>query len=121
MPKHIKKPALIKAAGNVTKLISEYVGNANSGNSGISIALMKSPAGWEEPGQTPEFTEYSVVLKGVLRAKCRNGEYEISAGQAFSVGPDEWVRYSTPQPGGAEYIAVCIPAFSPDNVHRDES
>ncbi|NPV01372.1 MAG: cupin [Brevinematales bacterium] len=121
MPKHIKEPSFIQAAGNMTKLISEYVGKANSGNTGVSIALMKSPEGWEEPGQTPEFTEYSVVLKGILRAECDDGEYEIAAGQAFSIGPDEWVRYSTPQPGGAEYIAVCIPAFSPETVHRDES
>lgn len=121
MPLHIKEPSRIKAAGNVTKLISEFVGNANTGDSGISIALMNSPEGWEEPGQTPEFTEYSVVLKGTLHAKCSGAEYDIIAGQAFRADPGEWVRYSTPHPGGAEYIAVCIPAFSPANVHRDDA
>lgn len=121
MQQHITEPSLIKAAGNVTKIISEYVGNANTGDSGISIALMNSPKGWEEPGQTPEFTEYSIVLKGTLHAECRAREYDIIAGQAFRTGPGEWVRYSTPRSGGAEYIAVCIPAFSPGIVHRDEA
>jgi len=109
----------MKAAGNPPKLIEEYIGRVNTGEDGISIARMKSPSGWSEPGQTPEFDEYTVVLRGVLRVEHTEGAFDISAGQAVAVPSGEWVRYSTPHPEGAEYIAVCVPAFSPATVHRE--
>ena len=119
MPVFIDKPAEIKAAGNVPKIILEYVGRVNSATADVSIAHMKSPAGWSEPGQRPEFDEYTVVLKGTLRVKFENGEKEVRAGQAVIASAGEWVQYSSPDEGGAEYIAVCMPAFSPSTVHRD--
>jgi mannose-6-phosphate isomerase-like protein (cupin superfamily) len=121
MPQFIERPTQIKACGNVTKIIKEYVGRVNSQTEGVSIAHMQSPSGWEEPGQTPEFTEYTVVLKGVLHVKTQDQEFDIKAGQAIITTPGEWVQYSSPDQAGAEYIAVCLPAFSPDTVHRDGS
>ncbi|MBK6962352.1 MAG: cupin [Bacteroidales bacterium] len=120
MIKIITKPAIIKAAGNKEKRIEEYFGRMNSGTSQVSIARMVSQEGWEEPGQCPEFDEYTVVLKGKLKVSTREEEFILEAGQAILTGAGEWVRYSTPYAGGAEYIAVCMPAFSPDTVHRDE-
>ena len=119
MPTLISQPTRIAAAGNKPKLLDEFVGRVNTGDSGISIARMKSPSGWVEPGQTPEFDEYTVVLQGALTVEHRGGTIEVSAGQAILVRKGEWVRYSTPGSDGAEYIAVCIPAFSIDTVHRD--
>ena len=119
MIKHILRPQVIEAAGSKPKLIEEFIGFVNSNNPGVSIARMKSPAGWEEPGQKPEFDEYSVVLKGKLTVETRSGTIEVNAGEAIHVGSGEWVRYSTPSNGGAEYISVCIPAFSPETVNRD--
>lgn len=110
---------VIAAAGNKPKRIEEFVGRANSGHESISVARMTSPEGWEEPGQRPEFEEITVVLAGMLRVEHAGGVLEVRAGQAVVAAPGEWVRYSTPQPGGAEYIAVCLPAFSPETVHRD--
>ncbi len=120
MPKVIDKPTRIKAAGNKPKIIDEYVGRVNSGDAGVSIACMRSPAGWVEPGQTPEFDEYTLVLKGLLRVEHKGGVLDVRAGQAVIVRGGEWVRYSTPGEEGAEYVAVCLPAFSPQTVHRDE-
>ncbi|MFQ5511069.1 MAG: cupin domain-containing protein [Candidatus Krumholzibacteriia bacterium] len=120
MPELIPRPAIVKAAGEKPKVIEEYVGRVNSARTDVSIARMKSPCGWAEPGQAPEFDEYSIVLQGMLRVTSRNGTIDVRAGQAVHVSKGEWVRYSTPQPGGAEYIAVCLPAFSPETVHRDE-
>jgi mannose-6-phosphate isomerase-like protein (cupin superfamily) len=120
MPTHIVKPMLIKAAGNKPKIIEEFVGLANSGTEVVSIARMRSPSGWLEPGQRPEFDEYTVVLQGALRVRTEDGVIDVEAGQAVVVPRGEWVQYSTPGPKGAEYIAVCLPAFSPDTVHRDE-
>ncbi len=119
MPTLIESPTLITAAGNKPKRIEEYVGRVNSHHEHLSIARMTSPEGWEEPGQRPEFQELTVVLRGLLRVESENGVLEVSAGQAVVAQPGEWVRYSTPEAGGAEYIAVCLPAFSPDTVHRD--
>jgi peptide-methionine (S)-S-oxide reductase len=121
MPTLIAKPTRIEAAGNKPKLIDEYIGRVNSGHSATSIAHMRSPAGWVEQGQTPEFTEFTIVLKGMLRVTHRNGVLDVQAGQAVVTQPGEWVQYSTPEPEGAEYIAVCLPAFSPATVHRDET
>ncbi len=118
MPTPIATPTRIEAAGNKPKLIDEYVGRVNSGESRLSVAHMRSPAGWEEPGQTPEFDEFTVVLQGTLRVTHRGGAFDVHAGQAVVARRGEWVRYSTPQ--GAEYLAVCLPAFSPETVHRDE-
>ena len=120
MPTLIPAPTIIEAAGNKPKIIHEYVGRVNSGNSEASIAHMQSPAGWVEPGQTPEFTEYTVVLAGALNVKTRDEDFVVSAGQAIVTHPGEWVQYSTPDDGGAEYVAVCLPAFSPESVQRDE-
>lgn len=120
MGKLIDAPTRIPAAGNLAKLIDEYVGHANTGNADVSIAHMRSPAGWEEPGQRPEFHEFTIVLKGVMRIELTDGVVEVKAGQAYHAEPGDWVRYSTPSEDGAEYIAVCMPAFSPDTVHRDE-
>ena len=120
MPTLISAPSVVKAKGNLPKEIEEFVGRANTGTSTVSIARMKSPAGWEESGQTPEFEEYTVVLKGMLRVTTKEVEIDVHAGEAIIMHKGEWVRYSTPDPEGAEYIAVCLPAFSPDAVHRDE-
>ena len=119
MPDLIESPARVEAAGNLPKLIEEFVGRVNGGTASVSIARMTSPAGWEEPGQTPEFDEYTLVLKGVLVVEHAGGRFEVRAGQAVHTGAGEWVRYSSPAPEGAEYVAVCLPAFSPDTVHRD--
>src|SRR5947209_12925735 len=118
MPTHIKQPSVIEAAGNKPKRIEEFIGRVNSKTSGVSVARMRSPGGWVEPGQTPEFDEYTVVLRGSLRVTTRDGVIEVAAGQAVITHAGEWVQYSTPE--GAEYVAVCLPAFSPDTVHRDE-
>ncbi len=115
---HIKEPAVIDAAGTPPKLIEEYAGRVNTRTSAVSIARMVSPCGWKEPGQTPEFSEYTVVLRGVLHVRTREYEMDISAGQAVIAEAGEWVQYSSPGAQGAEYISVCLPAFSPDTVHR---
>ena len=116
----IKGPSIIEAAGNKPKIIEEFFGRVNSKDSNVSIARMTSPSGWVEPGQTPEFDEYTVVLKGMLRVETAKGTFDITAGQAIHTSKGEWIRYSTPGEEGAHYIAVCLPAFSPDTVHRDE-
>lgn len=121
MVQFINSPSIIKAAGNKEKIIREFFGHVNSKTSEVSIAHMKSPEGWVEPGQRPGFNEYTVVLKGKLRINTKNEEFVVSEGQAIMTGKDEWVRYSTPFEGGAEYIAVCLPAFSPEIVKRDLS
>jgi mannose-6-phosphate isomerase-like protein (cupin superfamily) len=120
MPTLIAAPARIAAAGSKPKLIEEYVGRANSGTEAVSVARMTSPGGWVEPGQTPEFDEFTVVLRGMLRVRSAGGELDVRAGQAVIAHAGEWVQYSTPEPEGAEYIAVCVPAFSPGTVHREE-
>jgi mannose-6-phosphate isomerase-like protein (cupin superfamily) len=120
MAQLIKVPSLIKAAGKKNKIIKEYFGHVNSQTSEVSIAHMTSPEGWIEPGQCPEFNEYTVVLKGLLKITTRDEEFIVSEGQGIMTGKGEWVQYSTPFEGGAEYIAVCLPAFSPDIVKRDE-
>jgi mannose-6-phosphate isomerase-like protein (cupin superfamily) len=117
--RHIPRPTVIAAAGNKPKRIEEFVGRVNSGSVDLSVARMTSPSGWVEPGQTPEFDEYTVVLRGTLRVTTRNGSLDVHAGEAVIVEHGEWVQYSTPGVDGAEYIAVCLPAFSPDTVHRD--
>jgi len=119
MPTLIAKPTRVEAAGNKPKLIDEYIGRLNSATTGVSIAHMRSPGGWQEPGQTPQFDEYTVVLKGMMRVEHRGGVIEVHAGQAVIAHAGEWVRYSTPLEEGAEYIAVCLPAFAMDTVHRD--
>ncbi|MCS6286342.1 MAG: hypothetical protein RL768_955 [Nitrospirota bacterium] len=115
----IQQPTRIQAAGNKPKLIDEYIGRVNSQTADVSIARMQSPSGWQEPGQTPEFDEYTVVLRGILRVETKDGINDVRAGQAVITRRGEWVRYSTPGREGAEYIAVCLPAFSPGTVHRD--
>jgi len=117
MPEQIPSPSRVEAAGTQPKLIDEYVGRVNTGEERVSVAHMRSPAGWLEPGQRPDFDEYTVVLEGALRVEHDGGELEVAAGQAVLVRAGEWVRYSTP--GGAHYVAVCLPAFAPDTVHRD--
>ena len=119
MPILIQAPTVVPAVGTPPKRIEEYAGRVNSGHSSVSVARMVSPAGWHEPGQRPEFEEITVVLKGLLRVEHKDGALEVRAGQAVVTAPGEWVRYSTPEPGGAEYVAICLPAFSPDTVHRD--
>lgn len=119
MPTLIAQPTRIEAAGNKPKLIDEYVGRVNSSTSAVSVAHMRSPQGWQEPGQAPEFDEFTVVLKGELHVKYKSGEMTVKPGQAVIAHCGEWVQYSTPSEGGAEYIAVCLPAFSMDTVHRD--
>src|SRR5436190_2881077 len=119
MAKHITEPTIIAAAGNKPKVIEEYVGRVNSGDSSTSIARMKSPSGWVEPGQTPEFDEYTIVLRGMLRVTTHGGAIDVHAGQAVITPKGEWVQYSTPGDEGAEYIAICLPAFSMEAVHRD--
>jgi mannose-6-phosphate isomerase-like protein (cupin superfamily) len=120
MPRLIDAPSIIQAAGTKPKRIEEYAGRVNSGHSAISVARMTSPAGWVEPGQRPDFEEITVVLRGMLRVEHEAGALDVRAGQAVVTAPGEWIRYSTPEADGAEYIAVCLPAFSPDTVHRDE-
>lgn len=115
----IAQPTRIEAAGHPPKSIEEFIGRVNSGTSALSIARMVSPSGWREPGQTPEFDEYTVVLRGELCVETRSGTLRVAAGQAVIVPRGEWVCYSSPAPGGAEYLAVCLPAFSPATVHRD--
>lgn len=119
MPLLIKAPSVVPGAGNKRKIIEEFIGRVNSGSSDTSIARMNSPGGWEEPGQTPEFDEYTVVLRGLLRVKTKNETIDVREGQAVICRRGEWVQYSTPDKDGAEYVAVCIPAFSIDTVHRD--
>jgi mannose-6-phosphate isomerase-like protein (cupin superfamily) len=119
MPRLIEGPTRIEAAGNKPKLIDEFVGRVNTGDAGLSIAQMRSPGGWVEPGQTPEFDEYTLVLKGMLRVESKEGTLDVRAGQAVVVRGGEWVRYGTPEADGAEYIAICLPAFSMETVHRD--
>jgi len=116
----IDNSTVVEAAGNKPKQIEEFIGAVNSGTTDLSVARMRSPSGWVEPGQTPAFDEYTVVLRGMLKVKTRKGEFDVHAGQAIIVGANEWVQYSTPGEEGAEYIAVCRPAFTPDTVHRDE-
>jgi len=120
MPIKISTPTIIESAGNKPKRIEEYIGSVNSQNSDVSIARMVSPAGWVEPGQKPEFREYTIVLKGMLRVKTESEEFDIHKGEAVITEANEWVQYSTPNNEGAEYLAVCLPAFSPDTVHRDD-
>ena len=120
MPSLISNPTVVQAAGTKPKLIEEFVGRVNTKSTDVSIARMKSPAGWVEPGQRPEFDEYTIVLNGMLRVTGEEGVIDVSAGQAVLVRGGEWVQYSTPEPEGAEYVAVCLPAFSMDTVHRDE-
>ena len=120
MPRLIPQPAVVEAAGNKPKRIEEYVGRVNSGHASVSVARMVSPSGWREPGQRPEFEEVTVVLRGVLRVEHEGGAMDVNAGQGVVTAAGEWVRYSTPAPEGAEYVAVCLPAFSPATVHRDE-
>ena len=120
MPRLIPQPTIIKPAGNKPKQIQEVAGLVNSGHSSVSVARMVSPGGWHEPGQRPEFEEITVVLRGMLRVEHANGILDVHAGQAIVTAAGEWVRYSTPEAEGAEYIAVCVPAFSPTTVHRDD-
>ena len=119
MPQLIEQPTRIEAAGNKPKLIDEYIGRVNSQTEGVSIAQMRSPSGWIEPGQRPEFDEFTIVLKGMVRVEYEGGYMDVRPGQAAHAHKGEWVRYSTPEADGAEYIAICLPAFSPDTVHRD--
>jgi quercetin dioxygenase-like cupin family protein len=119
MARIISKPTVIPAAGEPPKIIQEFIGRVNSGTAAVSIAKMTSPCGWSEPGQTPEFDEYTIVLRGELQVETRAAVHRVSSGQAIIVSRGEWVRYSTPAAEGAEYIAVCLPAFSPATVHRD--
>ena len=119
MPRLIEAPTRVEAAGNKPKLIDEYIGRVNSGDPAVSIAHMRSPGGWQEPGQTPEFDEFTVVLRGMLRVEHAGGTMDVRAGQSVVLRRGEWVRYSTPEPDGAEYMAICLPAFSIETVHRD--
>jgi len=119
MPKLISTPTIIEATGNKPKVIKEFIGRVNSKTENISIAKMTSPSGWEEPGQKPEFDEYTLVLKGMLRVETKENIFNINEGQAIITYAGEWIRYSTPGPEGAEYVAVCLPAFSPETVNRD--
>lgn len=119
MVTHIRAPKRIEAAGNKPKLIDEYFGRINSGHEHISVAHMRSPAGWTEPGQTPKFEEFTVVLEGMLRVTTRDGVVDVRAGEAVLTYPGEWVQYSTPEEPGAQYVAICLPAFSLETVHRD--
>ena len=119
MPRFVEQPTIVSAAGTQPKQIQEFVGRVNTGNAGVSVARMVSPEGSQEPGQQPEFEEVTLVLSGLLRVEHKAGQLDVRAGQAIVTSPGEWVRYSTPEPGGAEYVAVCLPAFSPEAVHRD--
>ena len=120
MPQLIESPSTIEAAGTKPKLIQEFVGRVNTGESRLSVARMVSPSGWLEPGQRPEFDEWTVVLEGRLHVEHEGGELDVRAGQAILVGAGEWVRYSSPDPAGATYVAVCLPAFAPELAHRDD-
>jgi mannose-6-phosphate isomerase-like protein (cupin superfamily) len=120
MPELIDSPSRVEAAGTKPKLIDEFVGRVNTGEARVSVARMRSPEGWVEPGQRPEFDEWTVVLDGALHVEHEGGALDARSGQAVLVRAGEWVRYSTPEAGGAEYVAVCLPAFAPDTVHRDE-
>jgi mannose-6-phosphate isomerase-like protein (cupin superfamily) len=120
VPELIEQPTRVEAAGTPPKLIDEFVGRVNTGTDGVSVARMRSPTGWSEPGQRPEFDEVTVVLAGMIRVEHDGGALDVREGQAVLTRAGEWIRYSTPEEGGAEYIAVCLPAFSPDTVHRDE-
>jgi mannose-6-phosphate isomerase-like protein (cupin superfamily) len=120
MARLIEKPTIVQAAGSKPKIIEEFVGRVNSATEAVSIAWMRSPSGWLEPGQTPEFDEYTLVLRGTLRVTNRDGHVDVRSGQAIVADRGEWVQYSTPGPEGAEYVAICLPAFSPHTVHRDE-
>lgn len=120
MPRLIESPTVIESAGNKPKRIEEYVGRVNTSSESASVARMVSPGGWVEPGQRPAFEEMTIVLRGMLRVEFEGGVYDVRAGQAIITAPDEWVRYSSPEAEGAEYVAVCLPAFSPDTVNRDE-
>ena len=120
MPRLIERPTIIDSAGSKPKQIQEFAGRVNSGHSGVSVARMVSPGGWQEPGQRPDFEEITVVLRGTLRVEHPGGTIDVHAGQAVVTAPGEWVRYSTPEEMGAEYIAICLPAFSPSTVHRDD-
>ena len=119
MPERIDSPTVVAAAGNKPKRIEEYAGRVNSGHENVSVARMVSPGGWQEPGQRPQFDEITVVLRGVLRVEHESGSFDVEAGQAVVARAGEWVRYGTPNEEGAEYVAVCLPAFSPETVHRD--
>ena len=119
MPRWIQMPTVVEAAGNKPKRIEEYIGRIKTDNRAVSVARMRSPMGWREPGQTPEFEEITLVLRGTLRVEHRDGVIDVRAGQAVVSEPGEWVRYSTPEPDGADYVAICLPAFSPESVHRD--
>ena len=121
MPRLIESPAVVPAAGDPPKRIEEYAGRVNSGHEDFSVARMVSPEGWTEPGQRPEFREITVVLRGLVRVEHEAGVIDVRAGQAIVAEPGEWIRYSSPEAGGAEYVAVCVPAFAPDTVHRDPS
>jgi len=121
MPTFIKTPSVIQAAGNKPKIIEEFIGRVNSKTEPLSVARMKSPGGWVEPGQTPDFDEYTLVLRGMLLVTSKSEVVEVHAGQAIIAHRGEWVQYSTPGPDGAEYVAICLPAFSLETVHRDES
>jgi ethanolamine utilization protein EutQ len=120
MPTLVAQPTRISAAGTKPKLIDEYIGRVNTRTAGVSVAHMRSPQGWEEPGQTPEFDEFTLVLKGMVRIEHKDGQMDVMPGQAVIAHVGEWIRYSTPAEGGAEYIAVCLPAFSMETVHRDQ-
>jgi mannose-6-phosphate isomerase-like protein (cupin superfamily) len=119
MPRLIERPTVVQAAGNKPKQIQEFIGRVNSGHDGVSVARMVSPGGWVEPGQRPEFDEVTLVLKGMVRVEHEGGVIDVRAGQAVMASAGEWIRYSSPEADGAEYIAVCLPAFSPATVHRD--
>lgn len=116
---HITAPTVVEAAGNIPKSIEEFIGRVNTGTAEVSVARMVSPSGWVEPGQTPAFAEYTLVLGGMLHVETRDGAFEVHAGEAILAPAGEWVQYSSPGPDGAQYIAVCVPAFSPEAVHRD--
>lgn len=120
MPQLIEKPTVVAAEGTKPKLIEEFVGRVNTDTARVSVARMRSPSGWLEPGQRPEFEEITVVIDGMLRVEHEGGSFDVRAGQSVVTKPGEWVRYSTPEPEGAHYVAVCLPAFSPDTVHRDD-
>lgn len=120
MPELIEKPAAVRAAGTKAKIIDEFVGRVSSGTDSVSIARMQSPPGWSEPGQRPEFDEYTIVLRGMLRVESGGNTIDVKSGQAVVARAGEYIRYSTPGKEGAEYIAVCVPAFSPETVHREE-
>ena len=119
MPQLVQQPIVVSAVGTKPKRIEEFVGRVNTGHTGLSLAKMSSPEGWQEPGQRPKFEELTLVLSGLLRVETENGHVDVRAGQVIITSPGEWIRYSTPEPGGAEYVAVCQPAFSPDSVNRD--